>query len=750
MPSDSSRTFIYPMLYSVIFMFAAIRNKLFSGKIYQQSIQTIISGIIIGFLQLLVAFSLASILFTGNLAPYLSHGLALFLITIMLSTLLTAIFSADYQLFPNLQSSLVLIMVGIVTAMSIQPGKALLPTVLATISIATILTGLSFYIFGRLNWVQVIRYVPYPVIGGFLAGYGWLLVWSGLSQGLPPTSPLWSLTTWTDLSFLSIWLPGLLIGSALLLGTRHSNHYAVIPIILLISTLSIHGWIVSNGWSISDATSRGILVNNLSQIEWILPISLDAASIDWQAIAGQWLRIIMIVVVGLVHMLLNLSSFEVIAEQRFDIDKRVQSTGLLNIFIGLLGGHALFHSMSISTLNHKIGANNPFTYFIASGFIGTILVFGSQILQLMPVAILSGLLIYLGLAFIDTWVIRGSRRFTPGEYIAALLIMLIVVFVGILEGFFVGIIMMLLFFVASYSQTSIVYRAVSGESLSSTIAHTPYYAKALPALRRNIYVMELTGYLFFGSSNRIVNTIEDYLTTNADINLRFLILDFRRVSGMDSSTLLSLRSVLVLAEQHTFDVYLSAIDDNPQALRLLSHIEGDRLYFSPGLDEAIGDCERRLLEISGTTRERIPSAIRLQLVDLGMEKSDAQALQRIMQHTRYDSGDIIIEQGDSADCVYFLEIGQVSVFLQNDDGERIRLQTINMGGIFGEIGFLLKQPRSATIVANTTSIVWTLTRHDLQQLQHEAPDVVSAFENMMLEILAQRITTSNKLIQILR
>lgn len=731
-------------------MFTTFRNKFFSRELYQQPIQILISGVVIGFLQLMVAFSLASLLFTGNSAQYLSQGIGLFLITIIASTLLTALISSDYQLFPNIQSSLVLITLGIASAMTIQPGKALIPTLFATISITAIITGFGFYVFGRLNWVQVVRYVPYPVIGGFLAGYGWLLVWAGLSQGQPAQSTILSVSTWIDTGYLSVWLPGLLIGIALLVCTRYSNHFAVIPSILLLSILVIHAWIFNQGWTVTDAMNRGILVSNLNQIEWIPPISLDANAIDWQAIAGQWLRIIMIVVVGLVHMLLNLSSFEVVAEERFDIEKRVQSTGLLNIVIGFLGGHALFHSMSISTLNHKIGTKSPFVYLVASLFIGSIFVFGSQILQLVPVSILSGLLIYLGLGFIDTWVIRGSRQFTSGEHVAALIIMIIVMFVGILQGFFVGIIIMLLFFVASYSQTSIVYRAVSGESLSSTIAHTPYYAKVLPALRREIYIIELTGYIFFGSSNRIVNTVEEYLETNTNVKLRFLVLDFQRVTGLDSSTLLSLRSVIILAKQHKFDLYLSAIDHKPPALRLLSQIEEDRLSIVPSLDEAIGMCERQLLEISGTTRERIPSALQLQLIDLGMEKSDAQQLQRVMQYTRYDSDEVILEQGDSADCIYILELGQVSVFLHSDDGKQIRLQTINMGSIFGEIGFLLNQPRTATIVADTTAIVWTLTRNDLQRLREDAPEIVFAFENMLLTTLAKRIVTSNKLVNILR
>ena len=731
-------------------MLTTVRNTLFKQQTYQLAAQTITSGVIVGFLQLMVAFSLASLLFSGKLAPYLSQGVALFLVTIMLSTLLSAVVSSEYRLFPNLQSSLVLIMLGLVTAMSIQPGKALLPTIVATISITTIVTGLSFYIFGRLRWVQFIRYVPYPVIGGFLAGYGWLLVWSGLSQGQPTTAAIWSFETWLDLNYLSVWLPSLLIGGALLLSTRYSGHFAVVPSILLLSSLLIHGWIWSQGWSVNEAASRGILVNNLGQIEWIPPIALDVTAIDWQAIAGQWIRILMIVTVGLIHMLLNLSSFEVVAEQRFDIDAKVRSSGILNVAVGLFGGHALFQSMSISTLNHKIGSNNPVAYLIASGFIGIILVAGTQLLQLMPVSVLGGLLIYLGLEFIDTWGIRGLRRFTPVEYTVALIIMFIVIFVGVLEGFFAGVIMMLLVFVASYSQTSIIYRAASGENLSSTIAHTPYHATILTTLRRDVYVMELTGYLFFGSSNRIVNAIEEYFEANVDIKLRFLILDFRRVSGMDSSALLSLRSILVLAEQREFEIYLSAIDNNPQAMRLLSHIERARLHFAPGLDEAIGVCEEKLLEIYGTTQVRIPSVIWLQLANLGMKKSDAKALQKVMHHTRFEDGDIILEQGDEADCIYFLEIGQVSVLLQNSDGEQIRLRTINMGSVFGEIGFVLEQPRTASIVANMTSIVWTLSRDDLQQLRTDAPEIAFAFEHTLLTILAERITASNKLIKVLR
>ncbi len=46
--------------------------------------------------------------------------------------------------------------------------------------VVTVLTGITFLAIGTFKRGNLIRFVPYPVVGGFLAGTGWLLLKGGV------------------------------------------------------------------------------------------------------------------------------------------------------------------------------------------------------------------------------------------------------------------------------------------------------------------------------------------------------------------------------------------------------------------------------------------------------------------------------------------------------------------------------------------------------------------------------------------
>ena len=55
----------------------------------------------------------------------------------------------------------------------------LLPTIFVFLFGSAVLCGLLLFVFGRLHWGRYVRYIPYPVVGGFLAGTGYLLLAGG-------------------------------------------------------------------------------------------------------------------------------------------------------------------------------------------------------------------------------------------------------------------------------------------------------------------------------------------------------------------------------------------------------------------------------------------------------------------------------------------------------------------------------------------------------------------------------------------
>lgn len=730
-------------------MIASAKNFLTNS--FATFINHIVAAFITTFMLIMLSFSLASLLFTGELAPYLSQGVGIMLVSTSVGIVIMGILSHTHHILPSMQSSLILIIVTMSTNMVIATGKDLFITMLALLPLIALIIGVAFFIFGQFRWVKFIRYIPYPVIGGFLAGNGVLLISGALRVMMPFEVSVMNIVQFFQVNNLIFWIPGVVIAIALFIPLRRGNNYLVIPLILIIGVGAIYGFIYAQGLSLQEASEQGILLGDIGNIAYQAPINLDFNQIDWQAIQSQWANILTVMMVALIHLPLNLTGIELSNNDEFDIDNQVRFNGIMNIATALFGGNAGFSSSSISTMNYRIGGTSRLIYIISFISIVSLLILGSEILLYVPVAVLGGMLMFIGIGFIDEWIIQGLDKFTQFEYFVAFVIMLTVIFFGFLQGVVLGTFIMLLVFVGTYTRISNIYRATSARNLSSAVERNPHFTKELFKLREHVYVLELTGFLFFGTADTIIQEVKARDDDTSLPELKFLIIDFRRVAGVDSSALLSLNKIIRLAETHEFDVIFSDFEDNPSILRIITELStSDCLEFSTDLDHALERAESELLVYAGTTQAFISSVVWMQLVDMGMSKKHAKLLSKYMERVQYPPETIIIKQGELADTLYFVEIGQVSIFLNFDGDSPIRLRTLGMGTVVGEIGFILERTRTATVVSDMHTFIWQLSKENLETMKKEDSELAFAFERMILKVVAQRLSNTNNLLHVLR
>ena len=107
-------------------------------------------------------------------------------------------------------------------------------------------------------------------------------------------------------------------------------------------------------------------------------------------------------------------------------------------------------------------------------------------------------------------------------------------------------------------------------------------------------------------------------------------------------------------------------------------------------------------------------------------------------------GTEIIRQGDPAADLYFVESGQVTVSLSLRERGRVRLRKMGAGTVAGEVGLYLGGERSASVVADTPSVVHRLGRDALARMAQEDPTLVAAFHQCMAKLLAERLINTNE------
>lgn len=424
---------------------------------------------------------------------------------------------------------LVVIAAGIVQDLGAD-HPALIGTVIAAIVLTSALTGTTLWLIGRLGLGQLVRFVPFPVIGGFLAGTGWLLLLGGVGLLAGGDVVLSDPTVWTDPAFLALILPGVGFGILLVVGTRRGAGSAFVPLTCVAAIVVFYA-IVLLGPGICATRAGGWLLGPFPEGALWPPDTAVLRSVDVGAIAAQTVGIVTVVLLSAVALLLNVSGIELSTQQDADLDRELRVAGLSNLLSAAGGGLPGFHALSLSNLAHRGGATARTARFAAAGVVAVTLVLSGDIVARVPRPVVGGLLVFLGLAFLVEWLVDGWSRLSRTDYVVVVIVIVIAA-VGFLEGVAVGIVITSLLFVVTYSRTDVVKRTIAGEVNPSQVDRSPAEAERLQELASAITVLELQGFLFFGTAHRLVEDIGKRLQ-RSDGRMSYVILDFRDVTGLD-------------------------------------------------------------------------------------------------------------------------------------------------------------------------------------------------------------------------
>jgi SulP family sulfate permease len=188
------------------------------------------AGIVIGITAIFFQTSLAALIFSGELSAFLADGIGIILFGGLALAVAVTFLGSLPGTMPSVQDSPAAIFALAAAAIASQmiavsaPPDQIYITVVACLALTTIVTGALFIIVGRFGLSNFVRFVPYPVVGGFLAGTGWLLVQGalGVMSGLP--MHLSDFARLFESGILILWLPGGLFALLLLFVLRRFQH----------------------------------------------------------------------------------------------------------------------------------------------------------------------------------------------------------------------------------------------------------------------------------------------------------------------------------------------------------------------------------------------------------------------------------------------------------------------------------------------------------------------------------------------
>lgn len=716
------------------------------------------AGLVAAVITVSLEISLAAFIFSGELNQFLAGGIGLMLfgafaigITIALTTSLPGMIGLP-QDTPAAIIGLVAAAIGV--SMRGEDPRAVYFTIVAAMSLTSILTALFFLLLGWFKASGFVRYIPYPVVGGFLAGTGYLLSLGafGVMVDMPLTSA--NLSQFFSAENLIILVPGVIFAITLLVLLRRWNHFLITPGALIVATVLFFVSLLAAGISVSEASSRGWMLGPFPSGGLYQPLTPSTLGlIDWGVIFQNVDKIATILVLSIIALLLNASALEVTVKKDVDLDRELQAAGWANLVGGLGGSSVGYQALGLSALSNRLGAKSRLVNLISGLICGVTLFFGASLISYFPKFVLGGMILYLGLAFLVEWLV-DSRKFLPVlDYLLVWVILGIIATVGFLEGVAAGIFIAAILFVISYSRLNAIKAILDGSIYHSKVDRPKDHRDLLHERGSEIFILRLQGYIFFGSIQNLLERIRLRIRDRAARPLKYLLLDFQRVTRLDSSAVFGITRLKQLAEANNILMVWTHV--SPEIITQLErgglHDQSDASFLlQKSLDEGVEWCENKILATEGIhdlpeSSEQAES--QLKHVFPGLEGIDR--LMKYLERRTVREGEYLMKQDEPADEMYFVESGLVTVELELPNGRHVRLRSIRGGATVGEMGIYLSGTRTASVMASRPSTVYRLTRESLERMREHDPQVAALFHEWIARLLAERVADNNRMFEAL-
>ncbi|HET9588334.1 MAG TPA: SulP family inorganic anion transporter, partial [Anaerolineales bacterium] len=600
-------------------------------------------GLVGGTILLPLITSFAILIFSGELAPFATTGIGMVLFGGLIMQLIIALTSSVPGLLGGPQDSpaaiLGLTAVTIAARMEGAPAEAKFITVVMTVILTSVASGLFFVVIGGFKLSRFVRFIPYPVVGGFVAGTGLLLVQGALGVMLGDAPGIRDLGILISSEQILLWLPGVLFGAVVLIASRRSKHFLTYPALLAGAVLLFYLGVWVSGYSLNEIREMGLLLGPFPPGALWKPLDLSLlAQVEWSLIAGQISNIGAIALISIVALLLNASALELIAQKDVDLNRELISTGIANIAAGLGGSSVGYHYLGVSSLAFRMGISSRLVALFAASVLGLALLFGASLLSLIPTPMVGGLLFFVGLSFLTEWLYDAWFQLPRVDYMLVWVILIVVGAAGFLQGVSVGIAIAIVLFVVNYSRIDIIKDALTGESYQSNTERPIEHRQLIKRLGQQIQILRLHGYVFFGTSQGLVKRVNARLRETGNQRLRYLLLDFQHVTALDSSAVFSFVRLKQLADLHKFHLVLTDLDRETKTKLMRAGLseEDTWIHFSPSMDYGMEWCESKLLlEEGGSTiiragslraqlRKRLPTSDHVDKFMAYLEKQEVQ------------------------------------------------------------------------------------------------------------------------------
>jgi SulP family sulfate permease len=651
---------------------------------------------------------------------------------------------------------------AVLSALAITFTQQELPPelVLLMLGMVGLLAGLIQIGLGSMGVGRLIKYIPYPVVSGYLSAVGLIIIGSQIPKllGSPAGTELL-----TALAHPGAWSwQAIVVGITVILSmTLAPLVSAAVPgaIVALIAGVGCYLALGLLDPALMTTTANPLLIGQIA-VGDINPLHTMASY--WNLLGGLGLQTLWNVLAPALTLAVLLSIdtlktcvvLDALTNSSHDPNRELVGQGLGNMASAMVGGISGAGTMGASLVNLSSGGTTRRSGLIAGGLSLAALVMLAPLIAWLPVSALAGILIVIGVRMID----RHSLQFffTPTtrlDFAVIVLVILTALFVNLIAASGVGVALAILLFIREQTRSSVVRNRFEGSDFFSGRARNRNEPQAATIETGSVVVFELQGSLFFGTANQLHAALEPETTTR-----KYVILSMRRVQSLDVTATHVLEQIKDRLEEN--DAYLVFCDipkGLPSGLKMKRFLKDtgvvrptNKAFAFRQLDDALEWVETQSRPPAQPAEDDTPLALRAMPLLARQDPQAVAALESMLSEHTVRAGKKVYKAGLAHTDLLFIRRGIVKVSVPIRGKEHYHLATVGKGAALGSMGFLAQDSQAAEALAVTDVDIYALPATALAVLAEQHPALALAIAQHQTQQLANYLRISVAEIQALR
>lgn len=430
-------------------------------------------------------------------------------------------------------------------------------SVLITMSVAGMLCGLFQMLFGFLKIGKYIRYIPYPVLSGFMSGIGIIII-------LQQIYPLFGMKSPVLIVDMITQLPAKIGGYdlyALLFGLATIAIIYLFPLITKKVPATLVALIVVTVVSVFVKNFNPALT--IGEIPSGLPLPVFAQfslkGVAWGTVLKTAaIPALTLAGLGSIDTLLTSVVADNITKTKHNSNKELIGQGIGNFFAGLFCGIGGAGATMRTVVNVKSGGRTRLSGIVHALFLLAILLGLGRFVKYVPLSVLSGILITVGIGIIDFKGLKDLPNIPRADAVVLLTVLFLTVFVDLLVAVGIGMIIACVLFMKRAGD--LVESGYNAGEITKFDKELPWEDEQglTDEIKHQIYIQRLNGPIFFGSITRFQEVMHD-----VPDNVKVVIIRMRLVSFMDQSGLYAMETAIKDLQEKGVEVLMTIIQPQP-------------------------------------------------------------------------------------------------------------------------------------------------------------------------------------------